>query len=367
MIIITIAIPLKVINRVLGTISTQLTYITRMLWTNSLKFAVLLLSLSLSFSLSAYAEHQPSSDYGLNEGGFMSYVAQLKKEATERGLDHAKLELAFANIRFRPTVVKSDKSQPEKKVTLDEYLATRVPDWKVKQAIEQYNEHKVLLEEIAQKYGVQARFIVALWGNESNFGKIQGNFSVLSALASLAYEGRREKLFKDNFFAALQILDEGHVDVEAFKGSWAGAMGQTQFMPLSFLNYAVDYDGDGRKDIWGTTADVFASIANYLSSEGWNNKGTWGRQVKLTQPVPFSGLSQSSMKPLSFWNENGVKRYDGSDLPNADINASLIMPDGEKGRIYLVYNNFHTLMKWNRSSYFGISVGYLSERINQGY
>ncbi|OJF70852.1 lytic transglycosylase [Alteromonas sp. V450] len=359
--------PVKVINRVLGTISTRLTYITRMLWTNSLKFAVLLLSLSLSFSLSAYAEHQPSSDYGLNEGGFMSYVAQLKKEATERGLDQAKLELAFANIRFRPTVVKSDKSQPEKKVTLDEYLATRVPDWKVKQAIEQYNEHKVLLEEIAQKYGVQARFIVALWGNESNFGKIQGNFSVLSALASLAYEGRREKLFKDNFFAALQILNEGHVDVEAFKGSWAGAMGQTQFMPLSFLNYAVDYDGDGRKDIWGTTADVFASIANYLSSEGWNHKGTWGRQVKLTQPVPFSGLSQSSMKPLSFWNENGVKRYDGSDLPNADINASLIMPDGEKGRIYLVYNNFHTLMKWNRSSYFGISVGYLSERINQGY
>ena len=144
--------PLKVINRVLGTISTQLTYITRMLWTNSLKFAVLLLSLSLSFSLSAYAEHQPSSDYGLNEGGFMSYVAQLKKEATERGLDQAKLELAFANIRFRPTVVKSDKSQPEKKVTLDEYLATRVPDWKVKQAIEQYNEHKVLLEEMNRLY-----------------------------------------------------------------------------------------------------------------------------------------------------------------------------------------------------------------------
>lgn len=329
--------------------------------------AVLISSIILSLSVSAYAENKPSSDNGLSEEGFKRYVAQLKNEATAKGIDKAKLEQAFADITFRPTVVKSDKSQPEKKITLDDYLATRVPDWKVKQAVEQYKEHKVLLDEIAEKYGVQARFIVALWGNESNFGKIQGNFSVLSALASLAYEGRREKLFKDNFFAALRILDEGHIDVKAFKGSWAGAMGQTQFMPISFLNYAVDYNGDGRKDIWGTKADVFASIANYLSSEGWDSEGTWGRQVTLTKPVPFSGLSKSNMKPLSFWNSNGVRRYNGSELPKANVDASLIMPDGEKGRIYLVYNNFHTLMKWNRSSYFGVSVGYLSERIKRGY
>jgi membrane-bound lytic murein transglycosylase B len=144
-------------------------------------------------------------------------------------------------------------------------------------------------------------------------------------------------------------------------------MGQTQFMPLSFLTYAVDYDGDGKKDIWGTPADVFASIANYLSSEGWDDSGTWGRQVRLTQDVPISGLSKENMRPLSYWQEQGVRRFDGSDLPNVDVKASLIMPDGESGRIYLVYNNFHTLMKWNRSSYFGVSVGYLSERIKRGY
>ncbi|TKB02453.1 lytic murein transglycosylase [Alteromonas portus] len=358
---------LKTLNRLVNRITVNAKRRSHSPFPQPRNIALVLVSVTLSFSLTVHAENQLSNDSRLSEEGFKSYVANLKKEADAKGIDKTKLDLAFSDITFRPTVVKSDKSQPEKKITLDDYLATRVPDWKVKQAVEQYNEHKLLLEEIAQKYGVQARFIVALWGNESNFGKIQGNFSVLSALASLAYEGRREKLFKDNFFAALQILDEGHISVEALKGSWAGAMGQTQFMPISFLNYAVDYDGDGRKDIWGTKADVFASIANYLSSEGWDSEGTWGRQVILTKPVAFSGLAKSNMKPLSFWQENGVKRYNGSELPNAEINASLIMPDGEQGRIYLVYNNFHTLMKWNRSSYFGVSVGYLSERIKRGY
>ena len=357
----------KIINRLVARLTVHTKRISYSLLPKPLNVVVLISSITLSLSASAYAENKPSSDERLSEEGFKRYVGQLKNEAAEKGINKTKLEQAFADITFRPTVVKSDKSQPEKKITLDDYLATRVPDWKVKQAVEQYNEHKVLLEEIAKKYGVQARFIVALWGNESNFGKIQGNFSVLSALASLAYEGRREKLFKDNLFAALRILDEGHIDVEALKGSWAGAMGQTQFMPISFLNYAVDYDGDGRKDIWGTKADVFASIANYLSSEGWDSEGTWGRQVTLTQPVPFSGLAKSNMKPLSFWSSNGVRRYNGSELPKANVDASLIMPDGERGRIYLVYNNFHTLMKWNRSSYFGVSVGYLSERIKRGY
>lgn len=320
-------------------------------------FAVFLCHSTLS-----YAQQQDDT-----EAAFSQYLLALKDEAKSKGFSAELVDSAFSDIKFRPTVVKSDKNQPERKITLDSYLATRVPDWKVKQAVSLYNENKSLLDAIAKQYGVQARFIVALWGNESNFGKIQGNYSVLSALASLAFEGRREKLFKDNFFAALHILSEGHAEIDAFKGSWAGAMGQTQFMPISFLNYAVDYDGDGRKDIWNTKADVFASIANYLSLEGWNDAGTWGRQVKLTQPVSVSGLSKANMKPLSYWHNNGVRRFDGRTLPSVNVKASLIMPDGESGRVYLVYDNFHTLMKWNRSSYFGVSVGYLSERIKRGY
>lgn len=298
---------------------------------------------------------------------FNAYVKALKSEAMTEGFSADFLEEVFNDITFRPSVVKSDKNQPEKRITLDDYLSTRVPDWKVKQAVTQFNDNKALLTEIGLKYGVQPRFIVALWGNESNFGRIQGSYNVLSALASLAFEGRREALFKKNFFAALTILNEGHTSVDKLKGSWAGAMGQSQFMPVSFLTYAVDYDGDGKKDIWNNKADVFASIANYLSSEGWDDEGTWGRQVLLTKPIKEFGLSKHAYKPLSYWHENGVTRFNGSPLPKASISASLIMPDGEEGRIYLVYNNFHTLMKWNRSQYFGVSVGYLSERIKRGY
>lgn len=301
--------------------------------------------------------------------GFAQYLLELGAEAKEQGVDPSVVDAALATATFRPTVVKADKNQPEKKITLDDYLRTRVPDWKVTQAVKLYNQHKALLEEISDKYGVQARFIVALWGNESNFGKIQGNFPVFSALASLAYEGRREALFKKQFFAALRIVEEGHAKADDLKGSWAGAMGQSQFMPTSFLTYAVDYDGDGRKDIWGTPADVFASIANFLASEGWDRDYTWGRQVKFTPQYhgEHNGLSKDKFVPLATWQERGVRKFDMSPLPDVNVKASLIMPDGPKGRLYLVYSNFHTLMKWNRSSYFGISVSYLADRINKGY
>ena len=236
------------------------------------------------------------------------------------------------------------------------------------QAVTYYQQHKTLLDEIGKVYNVQPRFIVALWGNESNFGRIQGKFPVVSALTTLAYEGRREALFKKQLFAAMTILNEGHISQEKFLGSWAGAMGQNQFMPTSFLTYAVDFDGDGKKDIWSNPADVFASIANYLKSEGWNGGYTWGRQVIIAKDLDlaFAGLSKSKMRSLAQWQALGVRRFDGSDLPIIDLPASLIMPDDENGRIYLVYSNFHTLMRWNRSIYFGVSVSYLADRIQKG-
>lgn len=299
---------------------------------------------------------------------FEQYKSQLKSDAIDAGFGRQFVENVFATIYYRATVVKADKNQPETRITLDKYLKTRVPDWKVKQAVTLMQEHQALLIRIGKEYGVQPRFIVALWGNESNFGRIQGSYPVLSALASLAFEGRREALFKKQFMAALTILQEGHIVLKDFNGSWAGAMGQSQFIPTSFLQYAVDYDGDGRKDIWGTPADVFASIANFLASEGWQDNQTWGRQVSVNSDFDYSlaGLERAKFKPLSFWQSQGVRRFNGKDLPNVDINASLIMPDGKNGRIYLVYQNFHTLMKWNRSSYFGVSVSYLSQRIRQG-
>lgn len=312
------------------------------------------------------------SPWGWAESGakpnFEQYVDALKREALEQGFSQPLVDSAFADVRFLQRSVTSDKNQPEFKLTLDTYLRTRVPDWKVKQALQLYREHRELLEDIGRKFGVQPRFIVALWGNESNFGKIQGNFPMISALTTMAYEGRREALFKKQLFAALTILDEGHIEKENFVGSWAGAMGQSQFMPTSFLAYAYDYDGDGKKDIWGNQADVFASIANYLSTVGWDPSQTWGRQVRLPEgfDTSLSGLDKSKMRSLSEWQKLGVRRFDGSDLPRRDLKASLIMPDDAKGRIYLVYDNFHTLMNWNRSTYFGSAVCYLSDKIKAG-
>ncbi|BDX06068.1 lytic murein transglycosylase [Planctobacterium marinum] len=303
-----------------------------------------------------------------NKPSFEQYIAEFKTEASERGFSRSFLDSAFEDIKFYQRAVSSDKNQPEFKQTLDTYLPKRLPDWKVKRAIALYNEHAEVLNKVAQKYGVQPRFIVALWGVESNFGKLMGSYPVLSALATLAYEGRREALFRKQLYAALTILNEGHISKADFKGSWAGAMGQSQFMPTSFLNYAQDFDGDGKKDIWTNHEDVFASIANFLATEGWDDSATWGRQVKLPENFDYklSGLAREKMKSLADWQALGVRRMDGRALPDRELQASLIMPDDEKGRIYLVYDNFHTLMGWNRSTYFGASVGHLSDRIKLG-
>ncbi len=311
------------------------------------------------------------------QAAFDAYVAKLKVEALDKGYSEQLLNEAFATIQFKPKVISADKNQPEVKETLETYLPKRVPDWKVQQARELYKKHQDILEKVAAEYGVQARFIVALWGLESNFGRIQGGYPVISSLVTLAYDGRREAMYKNQLWAALDILKDGHIDLENFKGSWAGAMGQTQFMPTSFNSYAVDYNGDGRKDIWTTQEDAFASIANYLKSVGWNDDLTWGRQVKLPSDFDTSAILKrgtrthkqwleewaKSERSLTQWNELGLKRMDGSDLPQRDITAALVMPDDTNGRMYLAYDNYKALMNWNRSYYFVTSVGYLSDRI----
>lgn len=302
-----------------------------------------------------------------NEVSFEEYVEGLKDEARQNGISELVIEQAFDNVTHKPRAVKADKNQPEKKLTLDEYIPRAVPDWKVKQAKSLYQKHYAELKEIGDAYGVQPRFIVALWGVESNFGKFTGNYWVIDALSTMAYDGRREDFFRKETMAALQILEQGHIAVEDFKGSWAGAMGQCQFMPSSFLAFAADGSGDGKKDIWNSEADVFASAANYLSQSGWDDSYTWGRQVKLPKGFDTSiqGRSEEKGKYLQEWNKLGVTRYDGRPLPqlDQDIKAWLIAPDDANGRVYLVYNNYNVLMKWNRSYYFALAVSHLADRI----
>tara|TARA_Y100000034_G_scaffold90466_1_gene109005 strand:- start:1214 stop:2239 length:1026 start_codon:yes stop_codon:yes gene_type:complete len=332
------------------------------------KLAVILLSASLSTSV--LAEQKTQADFDV-------YVAALKKEALEKGYDEALVDQALATAKFKKKVISADKNQPEVKETLETYLPKRVPQWKIDRARKLYKENQDVLEKVAKEYGVQARFIVALWGLESNFGKIQGGHSVIASLVTLAFDGRRETMYKKQFWAALDILKEGHITLDKFKGSWAGAMGQTQFMPTSFNAYAVDYNGDGRKDIWTTEEDAFASIANYLKQAGWNDDLTWGRQVKLPEGFDNSNILKRGTKTrsqwLEYWKESersladwqaiGVRKMDGSDLPNVDVTAAMVMPDDVNGRMYLAYDNYKALMHWNRSYYFATSVGYLSDRI----
>ncbi|MCG9736138.1 lytic murein transglycosylase [Pseudoalteromonas shioyasakiensis] len=332
------------------------------------KLAVILLSASLSTSV--LAEQKTQADFDV-------YVAALKKEALEKGYDEALVDQALATAKFKKKVISADKNQPEVKETLETYLPKRVPQWKIDRARKLYKENQEVLEKVAKEYGVQARFIVALWGLESNFGKIQGGHSVIASLVTLAFDGRRETMYKNQLWAALDILKEGHITLDKFKGSWAGAMGQTQFMPTSFNAYAVDYNGDGRKDIWTTEEDAFASIANYLKQAGWNDDLTWGRQVKLPEGFDNSNILKrgtrtrsqwleywkDSERSLADWQALGVRKMDGSDLPNVDVTAAMVMPDDVNGRMYLAYDNYKALMHWNRSYYFATSVGYLSDRI----
>ena len=341
-----------------------------------MKFLLKALGLSAIITL-AMINPSMAAKAELTKEGFADYVISLKADALAQGFSQTLIDNSFAKVEFHKRAVKADRSQPENVETLDTYLPKRVPKWKVEKARALYKEHQVLLNQVGEKYQVQPRFIVALWGLETNFGKYTGGYNVISALSTLAYEGRREIFFKKQLMAALTILDEGHISIEDMKGSWAGAMGQNQFMPTSFLGYAVDGDGDGKKDIWNNQADVFSSMANYLQKEGWSDELTWGRQVKLPKDfdnslaIPKNTGSRKNWlrawseteKTLAQWQALGVRRADGTNLPNVNIKAALVFPDDENGRVYLAYDNYKSLMHWNLSYYFVSSVGHLSDRI----
>ena len=318
----------------------------------------------------------PAQD-ALNKGSFEQYAASLKQQALDKGYSKTLVNEVFASLKHYKSAVVADKKQPEFTETLDTYLPKRVSKQRIALARKYYKEHQQELETIGQKYGVQPRFIVALWGLESSFGKFMGNYSVPSALATMAYDGRRESFFKSEFFLALDILQQGHVSLADMKGSWAGAMGQSQFMPSAFMSYAQDGDGDGHINIWQSRTDAFASIANYLKTRGWDNSQTWGREVKVPNNFDFSYVIPKGSKDrtqwlqwwaksersLAAWQSLGVRTTEGKALPQRDIKAALVMPDDEQGRVYLAYSNYQTLMHWNRSYYFVTSVGYLADLI----
>lgn len=304
---------------------------------------------------------------------FDEFLAGLRTEAAAKGISQATIDAALTGIEPLPVAVERDRTQPETVVSLDTYVARRLTPKIVKNARSVAAEHKAVLDRVEFEYGVPPNVLIAVWGVESNFGAFTGVRPTIPALATLAYDGRRA-LFRNELFDALRIVDAGHITVDQLKGSWAGAMGQPQFMPSSYLKYAVDFDRDGKADIWTTPADVFGSIGNYLKQFGWTAKERWGREVKLTRAVQAkidrtvpmrtsnckAEREMTQARPLAAWAKLGVRLATGAALPRADMRASLVR--GDK-RFFLVYPNYEALLGYNCANSYAVSIGLLSDRI----
>ncbi|MCB1648774.1 MAG: lytic murein transglycosylase [Pseudomonadales bacterium] len=331
--------------------------------------SVLLALLSLAVSSFAVAQETQIE--------FQQWLDAVIQEARERGIREDIIDEALTGVTPIPQVVSNDRNQAEFTETFEQYLDKRVTQWRIDTGRTRLRENRELLQQVGEHYGVEPRFIVAFWGIETNFGSFTGGTDVIRALVTLAYDPRRAAYFRRELFSALDILNQGHISHAQMKGSWAGAMGQSQFMPSSFLEFAQDFDGDGRRDIWNSKADVFASIAQYLKAAQWRNDQTWGREVKLPadyfqraeqwaqEPTEYSCsvLRRHTIQmPLKDWQAAGVRRADGSDLPVNDFMASIVLPDGEGGRAFITYDNFRSILKYNCANNYALAVGHLADR-----
>ncbi len=308
----------------------------------------------------------PVASASAAEQEFSVWLEGVRAEARQRGMKEETISSSLSDVELIPRVIELDRRQPEFTKTLDQYLSGVVSEQRVRKGRARLAEHRELLRKISAKYRVQPRFILALWGIETDFGRVKGGFKVVPALATMAYDARRSAFFRKQLFYALKIIDQGHITAKNMFGSWAGAMGQNQFMPESFLNYAVDHDGDGRRNIWTSIEDVFASTANYLSKEGWRDDQTWGRQVRLPDGFDSALLGRKVKKGLSDWQALGVRRLDGGDLPRRNLTASIVRPEKDKGLAFAVYHNYDVILKWNRTHFFATAVGQLADRIAGG-
>lgn len=336
--------------------------------------AVLAALAILGSASSIVAAQSPSDGTVPERRPFPEWLDAFRDEARSRGVTSATIDAALGGLEPLPIVVERDRTQAETVLSIDRYVQRRLTRNFIRAARSHFSEQRTLLTRVAKQYGVQPRFIVAVWGMESNFGRFSGVRPTVPALATLAWEGRREALFRGELFAALEILDRGYIDLPALKGSWAGAMGQTQFMPTSYLKFAEDFDGDGHRDIWRSTPDVFASIANYLKSHGWQDEETWGREVKLPAGgwkgvAAKAGLrdtgcrahrAMTTAQPMSRWQTLGVRTATGAALPRVERSASLVAGGTHT---YLVYKNYETLLDYNCAHPYALTVALLADRI----
>ena len=304
---------------------------------------------------------------------FDAWLSGFIDEARGRGYSEEVLDKTVVGLSPLPRAIESDRAQPELTIGFERYFESRVNRRVIRRGRELLQQHRSLLRRIEREHGVPRRIVLAIWGMESRYGSNAGRTPVFQALATLAWEPRRSAFFRGQLFDALEMVSRGYVEPDAMKGSWAGAMGQTQFMPSSYLAHAVDFDGDRRRDIWASTPDTLASMANYLKGNGWTRQYTWGREVRLSAAarkrvadIPQRAAGCGAMRdmtealPLRDWARRGIRAVGGGPLPRSGPAASLVQV---QDRAFLVYPNYDALLRYNCAQHYALAVAMLSERL----
>lgn len=292
-------------------------------------------------------------------------MADFSTRARAAGIDDATLHSAFDSVRFLPRLIELDRAQPEFTRTVGDYLGNALSAQRIARGQDKLQQLRPVVDPIAARYGVPAETLFAIWGMESNFGSFVGDIPTIDALATLGFEGRREAWAQGQLLAALKILQNRDIDRAQMIGSWAGAMGQTQFLPSNFLAYAVDADGDGRRDIWGSIPDVMASTANFLARSGWQTGQPWGLEVRLPSGFDYARADADVRQPASLWADEGVQSMDGTPLP-ALPDSAILLPASARGPAFLVGANFRTILRYNNSTSYALAVSLLAQRLGGG-
>jgi len=317
-------------------------------------FRSILFMLTACVGFSVYAQPTVS---------FYQYVKQLQLDLVKNGSDVTKTRLAFSKVKLFKKAVVVQQLERKRIKSLDTYLPRVINEKRVKRARALYKEHLPLLKEIEKKYNIQPRFIVALWGIANDFAPEVDGYNALSVLSSLAYANQSDPSYQSQIQSTINLLNTQAIGLSNVKSNWAGKVGLFNLNSSQYLTSYQDYNNDGKADVWQSMDDSFATTANFLQSSGWEHNYTWGRQVKLPTGFDHTLIETAGYKTLSQWKKLGITRFDNRQLPTATLEAQLIAPDGEKGRIYLTYKNFEYIMQLNDSLYNAIAVGYLSNRI----
>lgn len=328
------------------------------------KASLLLMVLNSIWATSLQAETVTTVDSAdENAVTFSQCVKGLQEQARQRGIPPRLIE-TLGDVSEIKRTIELDRSQPEFVQTFADYFSKRVTDFRVTEGRKLLEENRDFLKALTREYGIPPQYLVSFWGLESNFGRYIGKMPILDSLATLACDTRRSGLFTRELFSALELMDTHDIPVDSMQGSWAGAIGHTQFLPSAYNQFGVDGDGDGKIDLWGSQRDALTSAANYLNKLGWTQALRWGREVRVPTDFDYSLAGIQQVKKLSEWRGLGIKTANGQPVANLEIDAALLVPSGSDGPKFLIYDNFEVIMKWNRSQFYALSVGSLADRIN---